>query len=78
MEAFDKVYIILANKSRIRGNYAYYDAKKNSISVEDNVSLNNASGILQACRIIIDVLTGDSEVIPCKNQENFNTKVTVE
>jgi lipopolysaccharide export system protein LptA len=78
MEAFDKVYIILANKSRIRGNYAYYDAKKNSISVEDNVSLNNDSGILKACRIIIDVLTGDSEVIPCKNQENFNTKVTVE
>ena len=78
MEAFDKVDIILANKSRIRGNYAYYDAKKNSISVEDHVSLNNSSGTLKACRIIIDVLTGDSEVIPCKNQKNFNTKITVE
>ena len=79
MEAFDKVSIVLANQNKVKGQYAYYDAKKQTVTVEDHVSLSSStSGTITACRIVIDILTGDSEVIPCKNQDNFNTQIKLE
>jgi uncharacterized protein (DUF2235 family) len=57
MEAFDNIDITLENNNKVKGEYAYYDAKKNTISVEDKVSLTSESGTIKACRIIIDSLT---------------------
>ncbi len=72
-QAFDKVKFIHQN-TIAKGNYALFDAKSNTILLKDNVKLQNKDSTILACELTINIDTGATDIIPCKD-DTINTKI---
>lgn len=75
VEALNKVRLRTTDGTFIKGDYAFYNKVDNQMSVEDNVSLSKNGSTLSGCKIIFDLQTGQSLLVPCSEQENFSTTI---
>lgn len=74
LQAFDKL-VLTSDNYIITGDYGVFDKNTNIIVIQDNINLSDGKSDLSGCKIIIDLNTEQTKLIPCDLDKGFQSEI---